>query len=346
MGFRLMLVEDNEEDVSTCRDSVASFNGRESRELEIVECSSVEEALTRLDGTFDGAIVDLKLADEGDEGNHVIHEVHKLCLRIPIIVLTGTPDAVETTPGPMEVFKKGETTYTEIFEIFWGIRNTGLTRIMGGRGVIEENLAKVFHEILLPQRKRWVEYADADSGKTEKGLLRHTLNHLLMRLDVDEDPCYPEEMYLIAPKFERPQTGSVVKKHASREPFVVLSPACDLVIRSNGKCKTDRILLCAIHDQSTVFPNHPESEALTPNHKGEIKSVKSNKLPYYHWLPSTTEFEGGFLSFRVVESITFQEYQEQFVPVVQISPLFVKDIVARFSSYYARQGQPDIHILD
>ena len=27
---------------------------------------------------------------------------------------------------------------------------------------------------------------------------------------------------------------------------------------------------------------------------------------------------------------------------IQISPSFVKDIVARFSSYYARQGQPNI----
>ncbi|MFQ2549269.1 hypothetical protein ACK305_18520, partial [Aeromonas caviae] len=29
-------------------------------------------------------------------------------------------------------------------------------------------------------------------------------------------------------------------------------------------------------------------------------------------------------------------------PLIQISPAFVKDIVSRFSSYYARQGQPDI----
>ena len=28
-------------------------------------------------------------------------------------------------------------------------------------------------------------------------------------------------------------------------------------------------------------------------------------------------------------------------PIIQVSMHFVKDIVARFSSYFARQGQPD-----
>jgi len=30
------------------------------------------------------------------------------------------------------------------------------------------------------------------------------------------------------------------------------------------------------------------------------------------------------------------------MPCIQVSPQFVKDILARFSSYYARQGQPEI----
>lgn len=45
----------------------------------------------------------------------------------------------------------------------------------------------------------------------------------------------------------------------------------------------------------------------------------------------------------VICELPYEKLLEAFEnPSVQISSLFLKDIVARFSSYYARQGQPDI----
>lgn len=70
----------------------------------------------------------------------------------------------------------------------------------------------------------------------------------------------------------------------------------------------------------------------------------NNKSAFYHWLPETEFFKGGFLNFRKLVTLENKEFEGKFEtpPKVQISPPFVKDIVARFSSYYARQGQPDI----
>ena len=48
------------------------------------------------------------------------------------------------------------------------------------------------------------------------------------------------------------KTGSMVIEDVSNQPFVVLSPACDLVIRSNGKFKTDRILLVEIEKENNI----------------------------------------------------------------------------------------------
>ncbi len=123
---------------------------------------------------------------------------------------------------------------------------------MGGRGLIEQRLSEVFLENLQPQIKTWISYGEEDSEQTEKALLRYTLNHLLQLLEEDGERCFPEEFYLYPPVSEGITTGSIVKEKTDDQPFVVLSPACDLVIRSNGEFKTDRILLAGIEDESGV----------------------------------------------------------------------------------------------
>ena len=82
--------------------------------------------------------------------------------------------------------------------------------------------------------------------------------------------------------------------------------------------------------------------------KKQIEEIFKNKYSfYYHWLPETNSYEGGVLNFRKLNTLSKDEFRKQFEkPWIQISPFFVKDIVSRFSSYYARQGQPDIEIED
>lgn len=341
--FRLLLVEDNEQDIATCKDTIAKYQDEKQREVEIIEYNNVEEALKGLDNSFDGAIIDLKLADEGNEGNQVINKIQESFFRIPVAILTGTPDATNMDFTYIGVFKKGElgAGYADIVDKFWDLHNTGLTRIMGGRGIIEETLYRVFRQNLLPQKEKWVEYGKIDSARTEKALLRHTLSHLLQLLD-DDERCFPEEVYLFPPLTNKVQTGSVVRKENSTQWFVVMNPACDLVVRKNGKSNTDRILIAEIDSQEILFPSFPQN-GLSKSQKNELQNAFANKKPYYHWLPKTDFFGGGFLNFRKLSTISKDEFDTKFeVPVIQISPTFVKDIVARFSSYYARQGQPDI----
>lgn len=348
-AFRLLIVEDNDQDLTTCRDTVARYRDEKQREVELVECRSVKEAFEKLDNSFDGAIIDLRLAGQGDEGNQVVRRITESYFRIPVAILTGTPDAVDSDFAYIGVFKKGDpgAGYADLLDRFWGIHNTGLTRIMGGRGIIEETLNKVFRENLLPQKDKWVTYGETDSSRTEKALLRHALSHLLQLLDDDGDRCFPEEVYLTPPLTEKIRTGSVVKEKNSAQRFVVMNPACDLVIRNNGECKTDRILIVEIDSQTSLFSKH-HATGLSKSQKKDLERAYSNKTwTYYHWLPKIEikgmDFSGGFLNFRKISSLPIEEFNERFEkPAIQISPFFVKDIVARFSAYYARQGQPDI----
>nr|NJM01972.1 response regulator [Desulfobacula sp.] len=346
-AFKLMVVEDKDEEIATCRDTVARYSDEKKRDVELVECKTIEDFRAKLNNSIDGAIIDLRLADQGDEGNQVILEIEKTHFRIPVAVLTGTPDAVDHALTYIGVFKKGDpgTGYDDLLDRFWRIHNTGLTRIMGGRGIIEETLNKVFQQNLLPEeyRNKWEEYGQNDSPRTEKALLRHALNHLLQLLDDDGESCFPEEFYLSPPLTTGIKTGSIVNKKNKAQKLVVMNPACDLVIRNNGQCNTDRILIIEIDPQISLFPDYPLTGLTKEQKKNLEKAFKNNKSTYYHWLPKTDFFEGGFLNFRKVSTMAIKEFKEEFeTPAVQISPFFVKDIVARFSTYYSRQGQPDI----
>ena len=189
--LRLLIVEDYDEELESFKDDLADYTHEKKRDIDLVECQTLEDALNTLDNSFDGAIIDLKLADHrSNEGNQVVEKIIESFFRIPIAIFTGNPGDWDHNLNEkiilIDVFTKGETEHYEILDKFWEIYNTGLTRIIGGRGLIEQRLNEVFLKNLLPQIKTWISYAETDSDRTEKALLRYTLNHLFQLLEEND----------------------------------------------------------------------------------------------------------------------------------------------------------------
>lgn len=339
--YRLLIVEDNEQDLKNCIDSIDRYQHQRKRQFDIHSALNVEEALGMIDGSFDGAIIDLRLGQDGNEGNSVVEGIVDAKLRIPVAILTGTPDAASCDLSYIGVFKKGETGYDDILDRFWQIHMTGLSRIMGGRGLIEDALESVFRKHLLPQIGAWIEHAETDPDKAQAGLLRHTVNHLIQFLDDDSVPCYTEEFYLSPPCRDDLHTGSIVTKDNSQ--FVVLTPACDLVIRKSRTFKTDRILLVEIDDLKTTAAVITGIDGNAKKKKAELDALARNTYcGYFHFLPKSAVFDGGIMNFRKLVTLSPAELESITTPKIQISAWFIKDIVARFAAYYSRQGQPDL----
>ncbi|RIL12919.1 hypothetical protein CYQ93_22635 [Acinetobacter baumannii] len=77
------------------------------------------------------------------------------------------------------------------------------------------------------------------------------------------------------------------------------------------------------------------------------KYFSNNFSNYYHSLPKIKKFVGGFINFRKAQSLTQDQIDLDYEIVkIQVAAPFIKDILSRFSSYYARQGQPVIYIDD
>ena len=387
-NMTLILIEDNAEETQSCRNAGTDFNNDHKDKgwcIRLENHTSIKNALTALENSyFDGAIIDMKLADSGNEGNQALDVIRKHLKRIPVAIYTGTPDVADNSDDiPLiGVFKKGDATYEELIYKFWDIYKTGLTKIMGGKGQIEKSLSQIFIKHLLPkispeptvsEKSNWVSYAEEDPDNTEKALLRHTLNHLSHELYKSSKNCYPEEMYIHLPNLEQDQvkvdTGCILKNKDNNKFYIVLSPACDLAEREGGECNTDRALLVEIQMLEDILsddyfisnchggkklkkrylksnPESPREYLSKQQDKDLIKYQRNKENLYYHWLPKTRYFNNGaVINFRRVSTYSQKELDESFnSPVIQVASPFLKDIISRFSSYYARQGQPDINI--
>ena len=199
--LRLLIVEDDDQELESFKDDIADYTQEKKRDIDLVACQTLEEALNTLDNSFDGAIIDLKLVNHrSNEGNQVVEKIRESFFRIPIAIFTGNPGEWDHDLNEeiilIDIFTKAEIGHYELLDKFWEIYNTGLTHIMGGRGLIEQQLSEVFLKNLLPQIKTWISYAETEPERTEKALLRYTLNHLFQLLEENEERCFPEEVYL------------------------------------------------------------------------------------------------------------------------------------------------------
>ena len=348
-AMKILLIEDDAQQQEAFKDSVEVFNDKNQLNVEYEIAEDIPDALKKVDGSYDGAIIDLKLGNDKGGGNKIVHQLSDSFTRIPIIFVTAFVSEVIDHQSIIKKRRRIDGTYESDFQLFEKICNTGLTRIMGGRGIIEKSLSKIFLENLLPQKEKWVSYGikylEEDPERTEKALLRYALNHLFQLLEENDENCFPEEVYLHPPLSDDITTGSIVEEKASNQPFVVLSPACDLVLKKRtGKFRTDCVLFVEIENTNDIVSIALDGITKKSKKKDRLEEVfKNNYTFYYHWLPKTDFFKGGFLNFRKLQTQGEDEFREQFEkPLIQISPFFVKDIVSRFSSYYARQGQPDI----
>lgn len=155
-------------------------------------------------------------------------------------------------------------------------------------------------------------------------------------MDGDEVPSYPEEVYLAPPLDDSLTTGSLVKRKEDETCHVVMTPACDLVPR-NGSPKVDSVLLAEVVPEETVYVS------LSANAKRK-KALKGNNGKYcYHWLPKSEMAVGGYLDFRQLRTVPLDGIGTEYERLdARVAPGFIKDIVSRFSAFYARQGQPSI----
>jgi len=302
--MKIIYIEDNKSDRSVFEGSVEQFQDMTGRVIEVEYVETVEDAIETLDNTFDGAVIDMNLSGDADAGNKVIRNIADQGYRIPITILTGTPDSVEQTLPNIRTEKKGGVKITDILQSILSSHVSGLSKVMSGRGIFDQLLTRIYYENILAQQDTWASYGETDSDKTEKALIRHTLNHLIHLVELDSESSFPEEVYIKPPLDTLIRTGSVVKKKSEDGFFVVLNPLCDLTPRSKfgGEYKAHEIILAPIHTIEELYERLPSNQKQVemPKTIGKIApGLQKNDKSNIHFLPPAANFEGGYINWTL-----------------------------------------------
>jgi len=357
--LRLLIVEDNEEQIKLYKDTIDEFNARSNIKINIEIGNNLEEGLKQIrTNDFDAAIIDLRLGSEDmtGKGKQIIKEI-KSNLRFPVFILTAYPGDLDEDLKKENVFYKiyeqTKKDTIEVLEEMTDVYKTGITKIMGRRGIIEETLQKVFWGNIVINMEYWKKEVE-NKDKIEKVLSRHILAHLVESLKLTKEgefeKCHPAEVYIMPPVKKDFSTGDILKDKTLEEYFLILTPVCDMELRQKRDGENwvsyrnaDKIILAKL----TKFNQVPEIRGYINNQNNTkkekvLKYINNTKKIRYHYLPSFgTQIPGFLIDFQDINQIDHEELSS-YDRVASIDEPFLKDIIARFTSYYARQGSPDL----
>lgn len=338
--YNFLLIEDSKDDSDVFLATIKRMNLQVGNEqYKITVADSYAKGMAMISEDINGVIVDIKLDDE-HSGNEIIHEIMQKH-RLPVAIFTGTPDTEQDKGSPIIVYKKGEAEQEDIIANLCRVSDTGLFNVLGGTGILEHVMTRIFWDNLYPQMELWTQ-KKCDGIETEKILLRYAIAHIQELIDSEAPAYVTEEMYIKPPIVTTIKTGAVYQSSKDGIYCIVLSPPCDLAIH-NGAIKTNRVLVCEIEDHDIINKEIADKAPKRDKKKEYIQSaIKNNYADYYHWLPKNNLFCGGYINFRNVITYPPEQFSAEYGdPIAKIQEYFVKNILNRFSAYYARQGQPD-----
>lgn len=344
MNFKILLVDDDAQQRKICVDAVELFNKKNNCELQIVEATSRKAGLEKLEErSHDAAIIDLRLenTDVSGQGNDLIREI-KRSLRIPVRIVSGHLGDLDADLQEYSYFyqtyDRDNVNYDEIFSDLVAIYNTGITKILNNKGQIESNITNIFWRHISAILPEFIKYGREESEwNIEKVLVRyiafHIQEYLELSIDNNFEPFHSIEHYIKPPVKDKIFTGDIVKNKNDKSFWLVVTPACDLATDAKrAEPKAEYITLVRIEDYDAV---------INGKNKGQISQLERNNADLkYHFLPDTILFKGGFINFQFISSVPIEEVKNNFEVELVISPPFKKDVISRFSAYYARQGQP------
>jgi CheY-like chemotaxis protein len=354
--LKILIVEDDKGKRDDYSRFIKAFN-LEKTIYKIIEEFGVDksdaiEKLKNPENKFDGAIVDLDLEGSGgtdSSGNEVVKEI-KENLRFPTFVITGTPQNLSkelNVPSAIfGVYERDDVDLDNVFERFYEIKKTGILNLLNRNGRIEELIQNIFWNHISTSLNNWIADKKRSATEKESSLLRYTILHMLEYLD--EKNYHPSEFYITKPIKENIYTGDIVRYDNDR--YIVLTPSCDIVLRDDGIRNTKKILFCKIKTLSSEVKNYNLLESSTgksnDNRKRLDRYVNNNSSGNFHFIPKHNEIEAGLIDFQDKTSVDVNTVEQKLetqkcIRLATVSMPFLKDIISRYSNYYARQGSPD-----
>ena len=342
-----MHVEDEPNDRRILSNAAEEFSESNDDTITIYPAESVEQAREIIANTnIDAAIVDLKLGGDADDPQGLkLVANFKETIPVVTIIFSGTTGYAEHLITEdnlfLRAYTKGETTADQIISDLYGLYRTGITQLFSHNELLNEYktlLKKIFDIHISNSIEYWIGNNDKD------GLHRYIHHHIAEYYKLDSAgglAVYsPAELYMTPTINPCPHTGDIILYENCQ--YLVVTPACDIAMRGQTR-NSDYIMLLRlgrIEDYVQISDG-----SISKNQSDKLKQ-KLRKYRYYDLpLPKLGNIYSSVIDFQDVVNVPNGEFVESYKNrLATIPESFMKDIIHQFSSYYSRQGAPNIDI--
>ena len=126
--MKILFIEDAKDQQHIFEDVVNAFNENHNLNIELDIAADTSRALEKIDNSYDGIIIDMKLGNDHKGGNEVVRRLHDLSISVPVIFVTAYLDLVEKHPLIIHKRSRDTDTYESDLLLFWERYNTELDR--------------------------------------------------------------------------------------------------------------------------------------------------------------------------------------------------------------------------
>ena len=337
--IRIIIIEDDQQQKNMYNDVIEEYNhGNKEYTIEAIMIDN-DDTLPKLlyEDRCDCLIVDLNWGkdDVRNSGNRVIKTIIKN-KRVPIVVMSGNLNLLEEEVEDCKFFIKHDRTdlFSDVLKEIATMFGTGYTRALGYSGKIDSMINEVFWKYMSTNIDYW---GNLESGIKEKRILRYAITRANEMLTYDgekHDEYNAIEFYIKPPLRNQAFSGDIIIIDDKK--YIIISASCDM-----EQGNADYVVMCKLefNEINTIMAKVKEDDSKA---KDKLRNFVNNAKGRYHLLPPCKTFSGALVDFQQVSCLERKELDEKCIVLASVLPVFAKDIHARFSQYYGRQGQPQL----
>lgn len=172
-------------------------------------------------------------------------------------------------------------------------------------------------------------------------LSKNKIYEIVQEDRLKKDKIHPMEFYLYPTDTDSEyQSGEIVS--IGNNFYVILTPSCDFVKRSNGARKAEFVLLAKTILLTSMNQYKTYKQEKSSNNRGALLNLMgSGGGDRYFFLPGTPFIENRIVDFQQKISVPF-ETLKKFKRIARLDSPFAEACLAKFSRYSGRIGTPDL----
>lgn len=335
--INILLVEDEESQIQMIKEAVETYCISNGCEINIDSIKNDLEIGNKLfDKKYDCIVIDINWGEENpDGGKKLINKIVNK-KRIPLIVYAGNLSYVEDIEEQIGFKKFIRTTpFRTVLDEIKRIKDLKIFDLIGYSGELDAKITDIFWNDLeksIKSIKNIPEYDDSNA------LVRMLTTRIVNKLNINEEGKQKYfEFYISPPVSDDVHNGDIYT--IDGENYLVIMPECQIIHHLSEPVVMAHIDYEKINNKLEIVKRAGENKRA--NVLNDVLSLEKN--PSGQFIPPFKDKGIGFINFANICTISREKLIKD-NKYVSINPEYMKNIQARFSQYYSRQGQPDIDI--